>query len=88
MKVLQMILGFLVVFAITAMVMAAIGYLFLMVVPCDWFGSGPEGACGYKAVFWTVLAGFASTCGIAIWIVMRVTRDAVTKKNSTDKEKS
>lgn len=36
---------------LAALLTAILGYLALELMPCSWFGSHAEGACGYGAVF-------------------------------------
>jgi len=49
-------------FAVTGLIVLAVlvsacaGYIALNVMPCSWFGSGSEGACGYGALFFVLAA--------------------------------
>lgn len=36
---------------LAALATAALGFVALEVLPCSWFGSAAEGACGYGATF-------------------------------------
>ena len=36
---------------LAALATAALGFVALQVLPCSWFGSASEGACGYGATF-------------------------------------
>lgn len=36
---------------LSALATAVLGFVALEVMPCSWFGSHAEGACGYGAVF-------------------------------------
>lgn len=38
------------------LISGALGYLAVSVMPCSWFGSSFEGACGYRAVYTTMAA--------------------------------
>ncbi|MDR1994171.1 hypothetical protein [Azonexus sp.] len=57
-------LGFTVLFTV-------LGWLFLEIAPCHWFGSGFEGACGYRAVFFTFIAGVTLTLIFSFSYTMR-----------------
>jgi hypothetical protein len=56
---------------ISALVTAIAAYLALEWMPCSWFGSGFEGACGYGAV-WSVAAG-----AFLLWPVLFLAAAAV-----------
>jgi hypothetical protein len=52
---------FMVILLLSASFSALLGYWALEVMPCRWFGSPLEGACGYSAVFFTGVVGVVLT---------------------------
>ncbi|GJI97801.1 hypothetical protein RugamoR57_45190 [Duganella caerulea] len=51
------ILTLLLAFAASLGIAAAVAYFALSVMPCEWFGSSFEGACGYGAMFASIAGG-------------------------------
>jgi membrane protein DedA with SNARE-associated domain len=50
---------------------AMIGYAFLSVAPCHWFGSSFEGTCGYRGALFTVVVCAFLSIGMAVFTVAR-----------------
>lgn len=55
-----------VILLLSASFSALLGYGALEVMPCHWFGSPFEGACGYRAIFFTVAGGLVLTLILTI----------------------
>ena len=50
---------------------AMIGYAFLSVAPCHWFGSPFEGTCGYRGALFTVVVCAFLAIDLTIFTVAR-----------------
>lgn len=80
-RILQSICIFVVILLLSASFSALLGYGALEVMPCHWFGTPFEGACGYGAVFFTGVVGLVltfilTTIGMAMFLgVMTLCKD-------------
>jgi hypothetical protein len=73
MRLIKSFLLFTLSLAVWSAVFAALGYVFLTVAPCHWFGASFEGTCGYRGVFFTtvVCAALAICFSVATVISQR-----------------
>ena len=71
MKALRVFFVFVASLVLWACCSAFLGYVFLEIAPCSWFGSSFEGACGYRAVTITFLIGCAITIAMSIYTTIR-----------------
>lgn len=70
MKIVKAILLLALSLAFWSATFAMIGYAFLSIAPCHWFGSSFEGTCGYRGIFFTVVIGAFLSIGMSIYTVI------------------
>jgi hypothetical protein len=57
--------------ALGASVGVIVGYVMMLTMPCRWFGSSFEGACGYGAMYASIGVGALITIVLAALLIMR-----------------
>lgn len=58
------------------------GYFLMNALPCDWFGSTTEGACGYTIFYLYILAASGLTIALSVACVLVVKKRLESRKES------
>jgi|EndMetStandDraft_4_1072995.scaffolds.fasta_scaffold09636_8 membrane protein implicated in regulation of membrane protease activity len=63
------VLAVLCLLALAVAITFVAGYVALATMPCSWFGTSNEGACGYGALFFVLKAGFVLVIALSAMLI-------------------